>query len=284
MAQAHVAPYKKDVVKELAELLTKYPIIGIVNMENLPAAQLAKLRSSLREKVTLYMTKRRLMLHSIEAAKGKVPKLETIVPHLKGMPALLFTKENPFSLYKTLKKSKSPAPAKPGQLAPRDIIIPAGPTPFAPGPVISEFAQIGVKTGVEGGKVAVKADTVVCKEGEPIKPAVASMITRLGIQPMEIGLNLTSVFEKGLIYGKDVLDIDETVFMNKLMTAGSEAMNLAIDIGYTTKDTIELLIQTASRHAKNLALDAGITAPEIVEELLAKGEREAMALKQEAKI
>src|SRR3989338_2085586 len=114
------------------------------------------------------------------------------------MPALLLKKENPFSLYKILKKSKSSASAKAGQIAPRDIIVPAGPTPFTPGPVISEFAALGIKAGVEGGKVAVKQDTTACKEGKPINAPLASMLARLGIEPMEIGLNLVAVFENGV--------------------------------------------------------------------------------------
>src|SRR3989338_1052307 len=113
------------------------------------------------------------------------------------MPALLLKKENPFSLYKILKKSKSSASAKAGQIAPRDLIVPAGPTPFTPGPVISELAAVGIKAGVEGGKVAVKVDSMIAKKGETIKPAVASMLTRLSILPMEIGLNLTAVYENG---------------------------------------------------------------------------------------
>ena len=71
------------------------------------------------------------------------------MPHLKGMPALIFTKENPFSLFKTLKKSKTNAPAKANQTAPFDLIVPKGPTSFAPGPVIGELAILGIKSGVE---------------------------------------------------------------------------------------------------------------------------------------
>ncbi|MEK6849845.1 MAG: 50S ribosomal protein L10, partial [Nanoarchaeota archaeon] len=154
--QAHVAAAKKTEVKELISLFSKYPIIGIVNMEGLPSSQLGGLKKALRGKADLYMTKRRLMKIAIEEAKSKVPQLETIIPHLKGMPAFLFTKENPFALYKFLKKNKSPAPAKAGQESPRDITVPAGPTPFAPGPVISELAAVGIKAGVENGKVAVR--------------------------------------------------------------------------------------------------------------------------------
>ncbi len=282
--QAHVAAAKKTEVKELISLFSKYPIIGIVNMEGLPSSQLGGLKKALRGKADLYMTKRRLMKIAIEEAKSKVPQLETIIPHLKGMPAFLFTKENPFALYKFLKKNKSPAPAKAGQESPRDITVPAGPTPFAPGPVISELAAVGIKAGVENGKVAVRQDSLVIKQGEKFKGPLAAMLARLGIEPMEIGLNVVAVFEKGIIYDRNVLDIDETQFMANLMGAASEAFNLAADIAYLTDDNKELLIGIAFREAKAVALESKFLADLVAAEIVEQAEREARAVAGEAKV
>src|SRR3989338_4447040 len=157
---AHVAEYKKKIVADLVRQLVSSPIIGAVDMENLPAPQLQKMRAQLRGKVSFAMTKRRLMKIAIAQAKEKKKGVEEIEKYLKGMPALIFTNENPFKLYRMLEKNKSPAPAKAGQTAPRDIIVPAGPTSFAPGPIIGELGQIGIRTGVEGGKVSVKSDSI----------------------------------------------------------------------------------------------------------------------------
>jgi len=220
----------------------------------------------------------------MEQLKDRVG-IEKLDEYIKiGMPALLFTKENPFALYKTLKKSKSKAAAKPGQTAPYDLVIPAGPTPFSPGPVISEFAQIGVKAGVEGGKVAIKQDAVVAKLGEPITSGVASMLARLGITPMEIGLNLLAVYEKGTVYPKSVLDIDETKFMQDLTNAIMSGLNLAVDVAYPTTDTTELLLQKAWREAKAVAIEGSILASGIVEDVLGNAERIAISMKDELKL
>ena len=93
-----VAVYKKETVKKIVDLIKKYTIIGSVNMENLPAAQLQKMKAQLRDKVEMFMTKRRLMKLAIEKVKGEKAGIEKIEEHLKGMPALLFTNENPFAL------------------------------------------------------------------------------------------------------------------------------------------------------------------------------------------
>ncbi len=278
--KAHVAQYKKDAVKKISKLMQEYPIIAVANLHDLPANALQRLRGLLRGKVEIVMTRANLFKLALNDAKSKVSGIEKLESFLGGMPALIFTKENPFSLYRTVKKNKSPAAAKPGQLAPNDITIPAGPTPFAPGPVISELSQLGLKAGVESGKIAIKESKVVVHEGQPISAPLAGMLTRLGIQPMEVGLNLVAVFEKGIIYDKKVLDVDEKQFMDQISRAATYARNLSVEVAFPTKQTIELLLQKAFRSAKGLAVSQGILAKGVVEEVLAKAFRAGAALKE----
>lgn len=274
---------KIEVVKKFDELIEKYPIIGAINIENLPTRQLQQMRSSLRGNVEILMTKRRLMKIAIEQSKEKRKGIEQIIPCLKGMPALLFTKENPFKLYKITASKKSSAPAKAGQTAPKDIIVKAGATSFAPGPIIGELGQVGIKAGIEGGKVAIKSDCVVVKEGEVIKANVAGILSRLGIEPMEIGLNITAVYENGTIYTKDVLAVDEKEYLAKIAEAAQSTFNLAVEIAYPAKDIIEFLIQKAYNDSKGLAIEQNIMADAVAEELVAKAEREAIAVNEEIK-
>ena len=281
---AHVAQYKKDTVKQIVDLIVEYPIVGAVNMENLPAPQLQTMRSKLRKDVVMVMTKRRLMKIAIEEAKAKKPGIEQLEKYLLGMPALLFTSGNPFALSKTLRQNKSPAPAKAGQTAPNDIIIPAGPTPFAPGPVIGEFGAIGVKSGVENGKVAVKADTVVAKAGEKVKPKVAELLTRLGITPMEVGLDLTAVFENGIIYQKDLLSVDDKEYLDRLSNASRWSFNLAMFAAYLTKMTTPHLIGKAFNDSKALGRAQNIFEKEVMPDLLAKAHRAMSGIKQTANL
>lgn len=276
---AHVAQYKKDQVAEFAKLLEQYPIIGAINMENMPTPQLQKMRTTLRKDVVLKVGKRRLIKLAIEQVKSKKPGIEKLEQHLEGMPGLLFTKENPFKLSKILRQNKSAAPAKPGQKAPKDVWVKAGPTSFAPGPILSELAQVGLKAGVEGGKVAIKQDACIVKEGEKFKPNVAAMLTRLGIEPMEIGLDLVAIYENGTIFQKSILNVDDAQFIKDIQTAHSWAFNLSVEAGYTTKENIDCLIGKAHGHARSLALEAGVYAKDVMPDILAKANRQMLALK-----
>jgi len=273
------APYKKEKVKKIKELSKEYPIIGVINLENLPCAQLQQMRSKLKGKVDFFMTRKTLIERGL--TETKLPGINGLKDYLKGVPALVFTKENPFKIFKIIKQSKSPAPAKPGQTSPRDIIIPAGPTSFAPGPIISEFAAAGIIAGVEEGKVAIKKESTIVKEGEIINEKVASILSKLNIMPMEIGLDLTAVYEKGTIYDKKVLDINEKGFLADLGQAATYAMNLAIETGIFTKETIQLLLAKAAREASCLAFEAEIMTKETMPNILAKAETQASAIEQQ---
>ena len=281
---AHVAESKKKVVKEFSELVNSYPVIGIVNMENLPTAQLQKMREQLRDKVVIRMTKRRLINIVLNDLKEKKKGIEEMKNYLTGMPALLFTKDDPFILAKILKKSMSTAPAKAGQVAPKDIIVTSGPTPFSPGPVISELASAGIKTAIENGKIVVKSDAVVVKKGEKVSQAIAGILTRLGVEPMEVGLNLTAVYDNGTIFAKDVLDIDEEEFMGKIKTAYNSAIGLALELSFLTKETTEMMIAKAFREAKAVALSQNILADGVKEDVMAKANKEMLALKSKLNI
>jgi|SRR3989344_5347424 len=246
-----VAEKKKQEINELKNLMVKYRVISIGDITSLPSKQFQEIRKKLKENVVIRVTKKRLIRKAIESLKEK--DLKPLEKYLeKSMPVMLFTDEDPFKLYKLLKKSKSKATARPGQVAPNDIIVQAGPTNFTPGPIIGELGQAGIVASVEGGKIAIKKDKLLVKEGAVINSKTASLLSKLGIEPMDVGLNLKVVYDDGMIYEKSVLDFDEERLLNDIKLAHQYAINLAMQMGYTTKETIKLLIRKAAAQARSL--------------------------------
>lgn len=264
----HVSHAKKETVAEFVKLIKEYDIIGAVNMENLPAKQLQNMREQLRDTVLVRMSKRRLLKVALEESGKEGTQL--LEEYLKGMPALLFTNGSPFKLFKTLKKNKSTTAIKGGQIAPNDIVVPAGPTGFAPGPVIGELGSVGIKAGIDSGKVIIKEDSLVAKEGEEVSPLLAGLLTRLGIEPMEIGLDLTAVLENGEILTKSILDVDEDKFLADITTCAVQAFNLAVNSAYPCANTIEVLLQQVLRESKNLAINEDIITDITIGDTFAK--------------
>jgi large subunit ribosomal protein L10 len=186
------------------------------------------------------------------------------------MPALIFTKENPFKLYSQLEKNKTSAPAKAGQVAPKDIHVKAGPTTFTPGPIIGQLGKYGIKTGVEGGKLAIKADAVAAKKGKVIDAELAGILARLGVEPMEIGLNLTACYEGGFIFTSDVLYVDEKAYSQKFVSAYNESLNLAVYSGYPTTESLKIMIGKVGRESKAVSMASGFMTSDTANDILAK--------------
>ncbi len=275
--EAKVSEEKRTSVHEFVQLIDSYPMVGVVNMANLPAPQLQRMRASLRQQgIVLRMTKRRLIKQAF--SQSKKPGLAALEPYVLGMPALIFTKENPFALFKLLKKSQSKAPIKGGQTASDDIVVPAGPTSFAPGPVIGELGSVGIKTGIEDGKVAIKQDSTVAKAGQVVNAKLAGILTRLGIEPVTIGLDLVAVLENGEILTKTVLDVDEDAVKAQMAQAYAEALALAMEIAFPTKETTEKLFQRAFMDAVTLALDKNVVNGETIKPMLGKAYAMTLAL------
>lgn len=178
-----VSQQKQKLVTELIAEIEEYPIVGLVNLHNLPASQYQNMKSMLRKKnIKIHMARKKILQRALNESKKE--NIKQLSSKVEGMPALILSTDNPFILYSMIQKNKSEAPAKAGQKSPKDIIVKAGPTSFAPGPIISELAAVGIKTKVDAGKLAILADTQVAKEGDIISQKLAETLKRLDIKPM----------------------------------------------------------------------------------------------------
>ncbi len=251
--KAHVSAFKKKEVAELKKQIKSHSVIAIINAENLPSKQLQQVKSQIKDVAVVKMSKKRLLKIVFEDLKDDLKGIGQMKDNLPGMPMVIFTNDNPFKLYRILASKKSSAAAKPGQVAPKDLTIPAGPTPFPPGPIIGELGKAGLKTAIEEGKVVIKADKIVVTEGEVITKEKADLLAKFGLEPMEIGLNLVAAFENGLIYQKGVLAVDQKEYIRNIQRISQEAIALAIGIGYITKDSIRPMVKKAYVDAKALA-------------------------------
>ena len=271
-----VSEWKKKEVEKIRKLAESYPTIAIINLENLPTKQLQAIKKKLKGKILTKITKKRFIKFAFDGSSQD--RLKKFSEHVTGVPGLLFSKLGAFELFKLLKESRSSAPIKPGQIAPEDIWVQAGPTPFAPGPVISDFGKLGIKTAVEGGKIAIKQDAIVVKKGEKASFEAASILSRLGIEPMKIGINLTYVLENEDIYPAEVLDIDTGAYIENIKKAHLDAFALSLELGIINKDTVTHLIKKAINDAKSLAISQDIMTSETTKEILSKVEAQAKAL------
>jgi large subunit ribosomal protein L10 len=275
----HVAEWKKDEVASLKKLIESHEVVGMANLSDIPAPQLQKMRRTLKDSAVLKMSRKTLMSLALNDCDKE--NIETLEEHMDGQPALIFTNMNPFKLYKILEGSKTAAPAKAGSIAPEDIVVPKGDTAFKPGPVLGELQKIGIPAKIEKGKIVITSDKTIVEAGEAIPRDVASILTRLEIFPLEVGIDLRAAYEDQTVYTSDILTIDEEETLADIQKAFTRALNLSVNAVIFTKEAVPVLLQKAATQSLNLALNAEILTSKTRDILLAKAYAQMLSVASE---
>lgn len=268
-----VATWKIKEVENLAERISKSKVIGLVDISGIPSRQFQRMRKGLRGKAEIKVTKNSIMKRAFEKTK-----LKDLGGYIQGSMGIVFTDLDPFKLNKLMRSTKTTAPAKSGSIANKDIVVPAGDTPFKPGPIIGELQRVGIKAKIEGGKIVVTEDSPVVREGGIISADLANVLTRLGIEPMEIGLEINAAYENGIIYTREILEIDEEKTIANLKNAYQRALNLALNAKIYNSVTINLFLRKAFSDAISLAINAEIINKETIGFMLSKANMQMLSL------
>lgn len=268
-----VATWKIKEVGNLAEKISKSKVVGLVNISGIPSRQFQQMRKGLKGKVELKITKNSLLKGAFEKAR-----IDKLVEYIQGPSGIVFTDINPFRLNKLIESIKTTAPAKPGSAANKDIVIPAGDTPFKPGPIIGELQRVGIKAKIEGGKIVITEDSPVIKKGEIISKDLANVLSRLGVEPIELGLEIRAAYEDGIIYPGDLLKIDEDKTIANLQNAYKESLNLALNSMIYNSTTIKIFLRNAFYNSISLAINAEIINKETIGFMLSKANMQMLSL------
>ena len=273
---------KTKEVEEITNLIKGYSIIGIASLQKVRAAQMQELKRNLADKVYMRVLKNTLMRLAIENCKER-PDLKKLEEHVKGSNLFMFTNLNPFKLSLILERGKVRTTAKSGDVAAFDVVVPAGNTGQPPGPIISQLNAAGLPTRIESGSVWINKDTLVAKKGEQINERLASILSKLGIKPVEAGLALTVALDDGLIVTQEQLKLDINGTTREVESAYAESFALSISIGYPTEENMVTLLQLAHKEAYALSVGAAIPTKETIEDLLRMANAQMLSLNSKVK-
>jgi len=274
-------PKKMAIVDRVADLAHKYPVLAVTKLSKVRATELMAVRKALRGNAEVFVVKNKLAVLGLQ--KAGIKNADQLLSHLVGQNALIFSSYDPFKLFLTLDKNKVYLHARAGDVAPEDVVVPAGNTSLPAGPVLSEFREAGIQTKIEAGSIWVNRDSVAVKKGAVISPKLASLLSKLNIKPIKAGLTIALAYESGLIYAGDIVAIDLEKYRQSLIEAHSSSRGLAMVIGYVTKETAPDVLGKAYREALSVAVEAGYVTTESASRILAKAEAEANALLAKAR-
>ncbi len=270
--------WKKEIYDDLLEFLEKYSVIAVADLRKVRSSQIQEIRKKLRGKADLIVAKNTILRKVCDKISADKKNVDKFAESLRGSKVLIFTQMNPFELIIFLDKNKVRVPAKGGDVATSDIMIPAGNTGLQPGPVISEFNEAKVQTRIESGSIFIAKDTVVVSKGEVIPTKTASLLSKLGMKPMEAGLTLSYAYDDGLVLGPDDLAFDLDQTKADFSSAARMAFGVAVEANIILPETAPAIISKAYRQAVAVSVESGFFTKQTANRIIQKAYTNMKAL------
>ncbi len=278
MLTRQIAAWKKEIYSDLVELLQKYPVVAVADLRKVRSSQIQEIRKKLRGKAELIVAKNTILRKASEKLATEKTNVDKFADSLTGSKVLIFSQMNPYELIIFLNKNKVRVPAKGGDIATSEIMVQAGNTGLQPGPVISEFNEAKVQTRIEGGSIFIANDTIVAYKGDVISTKTASLLSKLGMKPMEAGLSLAYAYDHGLVLSPNDLTFDLDQMKTEFSTAVRMAFGVAVEANIMLPETAPQIISKAYRQAVAVSLEAGFLTKETTPFIIQRAVRTMNAL------
>jgi len=272
---------KKDKYAEkLRKTLAQYSRVMLVTADNVGSNHMQKIRASIRGKGVILMGKNTMIRRVI---RTEFKQFEPLLPYIAENVGLLFTTGDLRELRDLVLAQRVEAPAKVGTVAPCDVTIPAGDTGLEPTQTAA-LQALNIATRINKGQIMILNPKEIIKKGDKVGPSEATLLQKLKIKPFTYGLGLKQVFEDGLVYGPEILDIDLNELVKKVANAATRIAALSLEIGFPTLASIPHSLARAFKSLIAVAVVTEITfaQAEQIKELLENPEALAAALASSA--
>jgi large subunit ribosomal protein L10 len=128
------------------------------------------------------------------------------------------------------------------------------------------------------GSIKVTEDSTVLAEGEVVSAELANVLSELGIEPKEVGLDLRAVFSEGVLFEPDELAIDVDEYRADIESAVAAGRNLSVNAVYPTSRTVSTLLAKGAGEAKSVGLQAAIEDEELMPDLVRRADAQLRSL------
>jgi len=252
---------KQEYFNKLIGLLDEYPKIIIVGADNVGSAHMQKIRQALRATSVVLMGKNTMIRKAIRGHIQNNPKLEALLPYVRGNIGFIFTKGDLSKVKKIVEEQKVEAPAKAGSIAPCDVIVPAGNTGLEP--TKTSFLQaLNIGSKIARGQVEILNDVHLIKFGQKVGNSESALLGMLNIKPFRYGLQVKNIYDDGAVYEPKVLDITDNDLLQKFHAGVRNIAALGLQIGYPTVASLPHSILRGYKKALAISLATDYTIPQ----------------------
>jgi len=268
---------------KLKQLVEDYASIFIVNVDNVGSNQMHQIRLALRGKGVVLMGKNTMVRRALRSILAELPQFERLLPFVRGNIGFVFTNSDLKEIRTIITANKVAAPARAGALATVDVIVPGGNTGMEPGKT-SFFQALRIPTKIARGTIEIVGDVQVVTAGTRVGSSEATLLNMLNISPFTYGMSVVQIFDSGNVFTPDVLDIDESVLIDRFLSGIKTVAAISLALNYPTIVSVPHSLVNAYKNllAISLATEYTFEGSEKVKEYLANPDAFASAAPAEA--
>jgi large subunit ribosomal protein L10 len=255
ISNKHIPQWKIDEINHLIELFNTYKSIAVIEVAHINDMQIQSMRKLLRNKAVFRMSKKSLQLLAIEQFKkdSKKKNLDELAKHITGQSSLVFTNLDLFELKKIFLENEWMVPAKPNEVTPVDIWVPAGDTGLPTGQVISELNMtLRLPTRIMNDTIHIREDTRTHEAGDLVTVKQAAVLKKLGITPIESLIKMDFAWNDGEIIPEEILYMDMKKFKQNVVLAYRESLAILFEMPLFLEDMTGDYIRKATSEANML--------------------------------
>ena len=278
---------KVHVYEKTQEFFKKYKNILIADVKDISTDKIQKIR---HEIISLGQTDtlcgkttviKKSIEEMVESCKGDLPKhlpkkaLDEFVEAMPGIHLLLiFTNKDIAEISNITAKYIIEKQAKPGQLSPVEIIIPAGPTGMDSSQ-IDYFQALKIPTKVSRNQLEITTATKILHVGQKITLSEINLMKKFNIKPYRHQMKIKKLLLNGKCYGEEILKITDDYMKTKLEQGIKNILGFSLAAHVPTPASAPHVISNAFRNICALSIGTNVLID------ATKGMKEAPKKKEE---
>lgn len=190
------------------------------------------------------------------------PYLNVIRDQLIGNTGMIFTNGDLAAVKEILDTQTRAAPAKVGAVAPKDVIVPPGPTGMDPKQT-QFFQALNIATKIVKAQIEIVNPVTVITEGDKITPSQAALLDKLKICPFEYKMHIRMFMDNGKLFDAKVLSITPDQILEFFTEGANNLSSISMASGYVVSSAAPHMIINAFKNLAGAAIAGDYDFPQL---------------------
>jgi large subunit ribosomal protein LP0 len=267
MPTAEKLAKKQQYFDKLVDLCVNSPNALIVGIDHVGSKQMQDIRMELRGHAVVLMGKNTMIRKALSLGHEQHPEagLDKLRAAVNGNMGFIFATNCTLDFIRdVLKKYRLPAAAKAGQVSMVNLSLPSGPTGMDPSQT-NFFQALNIGTKIVKGQIELASEFAILKVGEKVNASQTVLLQKLGIKPFEYGMEVQMVYQDSSVFDAAVLDIKESVLIQKFMAGIANMAAFSREVGIPTEAGLPHAFGNAFKNIASLVADIDFTFKEVEE-------------------